>query len=233
MKRLLLLIAIFLAACEPLEKPMGIIEGPFLIRDGVYFKQSTNKHVTGEIRTFHENGQLHESAHFRDGIKTGLNEFFSDSGLLSVSVMYKNGLKEGIEERYNSDGALRWVITNAKDKRNGPFVYYKNSGGIYHKTEGHYLNDVRHGSWTSFYPDGKKGSVSNYLNGKSNGVFETYKTDGQVVTSWECEKGKPANIPPINDTPPWEWDEQDRIFHQLSLDGFHDLCASGYPNSID
>ena len=109
MKRLLLLIAIFLAACEPLEKPMGIIEGPFLIRDGVYFKQSTNKHVTGEIRTFHENGQLHESAHFRDGIKTGLNEFFSDSGLLSVSVMYKNGLKEGKDgsgtmEHYRDNG---------------------------------------------------------------------------------------------------------------------------------
>jgi len=48
---------------------------------------------------------------------------------------------------------------------------------------GFYFNNKMHGTWTSFFPSGKKQAVVKFRNGIKNGKWFYYDEDGRVLMS--------------------------------------------------
>ena len=185
MKRILLFVTILLTACDPSLKESKVIDGPFLIRDGIHYFQSTNEPIVGETREFFENGQLKLSTRYRDGKKNGISEIFREDGQLRRSVTYQNGYKEGLEKSYNSDGSTDFIATYSKGKRNGTFLsYYADR-----IAKGSYLEGLRHGLWEVFTDRDEKIFVTNFSNGLPDGYSERY-FDDILFESWECKSGE-------------------------------------------
>ena len=185
MKRILLFVTILLTACDPSLKESKVIDGPFLIRDGIHYFQSTNEPIVGETREFFENGQLKLSTRYRDGKKNGISEIFREDGQLRRSVTYQNGYKEGLEKSYNSDGSTDFIATYSKGKRNGTFLsYYADR-----IAKGSYLEGLRHGLWEVFTDRDEKIFVTNFSNGLPDGYSESY-FDDILFESWECKSGE-------------------------------------------
>ena len=90
MKPLLFLISVFLLSSYSYSQE--VFTGPFLIRDGIYYHQDTNKFVTGIIETFNENGQLEVRGNYRDGKREGLWEYFDENGNLTKAETFRNGV---------------------------------------------------------------------------------------------------------------------------------------------
>lgn len=185
MKLLLLFVTILLTACDSSLKESKVIHGPFLIRDGIHYLQSTNKPITGETREFFENGQLKVSVRYRDGKKNGISEIFREDGQLRSSVTYQNGYKEGLEKSYKSDGSTYFIATNSNGKRNGVFISYYDAKSF----KGNYLEDLRHGLWEVFNDQDEKIFVVNFSNDLPDGYSERYDDD-ILFESWECKSGE-------------------------------------------
>ena len=185
MKLLLLFVTILLTACDSSLKESKVIDGPFLIRDGIHHFQSTNEPITGETREFFENGQLKLSTRYRDGKKNGLSETFREDGQLFRSVTYQNDYKEGLDKSYDSDGSTYFIATYSKGKRNGAFLsYYADRSA-----KGNYLEDLKHGLWEVFNDQDEKIFVTNFSNGLPDGYSESY-FDDILFESWECKSGE-------------------------------------------
>jgi hypothetical protein len=96
-----------------------ILEGPFLIIDGVTYDQESEQPVNGVVKlfwasgqprakeiykdgkangtwlTFHNNGELASRSTFDDGILNGEQSTYFTSGKLVKKGNFKNGVKEG------------------------------------------------------------------------------------------------------------------------------------------
>ena len=74
---------------EPPPEP-EVLEGPFLIRDGITHDQKTNKPITGNSETFHENGQLKQKGNYKNGKEISKTTFtYYDHGQLMYVENFK------------------------------------------------------------------------------------------------------------------------------------------------
>ena len=105
MKKLLTtLCLVLLVSCSEPE----VLDGPFLMRDGITFDQKTNKPITGKTEIFHENGRLESRSNYKDGKLDGLHEEFYvelleefyKNGERKKIENYKDGKKDGLNETF-------------------------------------------------------------------------------------------------------------------------------------
>ncbi|MDB2489443.1 hypothetical protein N9X38_03395 [Gammaproteobacteria bacterium] len=164
-----------------------IIEGPFLIREGILYSQETNKPATGivEIDTsslglserktykngalngpydvYLSNGQLLSRENYIAGKKHGLSEFFYHDGQLQERKIYKNGKMEGLLETFDSKGNIISKIT----VKNNKYAYKKGYAvtGVLEE-EGSYKDEKQHGIW-KYYDDKKNIKLKKeFMNGE-------------------------------------------------------------------
>jgi len=88
---------------------------------------------------------------------------WSVQGNKVYSVHYQHGLKDGLETFFSSKGTavkkIRW------------------------------RNDLIHGSFQSFYPNGRKKQIHLYVDGQKNGLFQTYYKNGQLKQEGSYQAG--------------------------------------------
>lgn len=163
--------------------------------------------LNGErIKYFQDGTTVKEKATFLKGKINGISTAYSPDGKLISEKGMKDGAEDGPERKYDEQtGELISDATYANGKQEGKFMqkinrgssdaytrtqYYK--GGFYNgeclevyengtiKTKGNYINGKKDGLWESFKPDGtRKGNSETYKNGT---VIKrvTYYTDGSV-----------------------------------------------------
>lgn len=54
---------------------------------------------------------------------------------------------------------------------------------------GYYRNDLEHGYWKFFWPNGNLKSEGNYANGKEDGIFREYDKGGNLLKQTTYSKG--------------------------------------------
>jgi len=111
----LLLLTIFLASCSD---ESNVLSGPFLIKDGITYHQTTTKPIRGELHSFYANGQLKDRTPYNKGLRDGLFEAFYENGQLRERVTYLSGIKNGLQETFAADGKTDPIT--AASRRNSP-----------------------------------------------------------------------------------------------------------------
>lgn len=102
--------------------------------------------------------------------------------ILLAFLLYSNTLiaqDNSIVRQYNSDSTLMATGVLTQFKRQGLWKYYNAKTNTL-LTEGTFKDGIRDGTWTSFYPDGKRNVVADYRDGKLFGPSQVYDADGAL-----------------------------------------------------
>lgn len=163
---------------------------------------------------------LFSSAQQQDTIKNGYVKFYYQSGQLSSEGTMRNGKPDGYWKNYFTNGVLKsegnrynyeldsvWKfyddsarllvsITYKNGKKNGLKTTYR-EGEI---TSENFVDDLKQGPTTYYYPDGKIRLIITFVNGLENGIARELDTLGNVITYMEYKKGFLVSRERINRT---------------------------------
>ncbi|HLN20754.1 MAG TPA: hypothetical protein VK213_06675 [Bacteroidales bacterium] len=146
----------------------------------------------------------------QEGIADGYQVYKYPNGTKSSEGLMKNGKPEGFWKSYYVTGVLKsegrrtnhlldsvWVfydqsgdITDKVNylygKKNGwHYRYKKDASGVYLWSQELYAGDIKQGTSTVFFPDGKVKETIMFSNGKKEGLSKEYDENGNIITLTE------------------------------------------------
>jgi antitoxin component YwqK of YwqJK toxin-antitoxin module len=97
--------------------------------------------------------------------------------LFFILVLFSTNIfaQRAIYTDNDGDGILEYTLQNT----NGKVI-----------ETGYYYNGKMHGTWTSFYPSGKKQAVVKFKNGMKHGKWFFYDQQGRTITTVTYENDK-------------------------------------------
>ncbi|MFT4659971.1 MAG: antitoxin component YwqK of YwqJK toxin-antitoxin module [Patiriisocius sp.] len=112
------------------------------------------------------------------------------------------------EDASSNKGSINNTNTSENlEQESVPYVEKYPSGGI--KMEGQKVNDLKVGSWVSYYENGVKWSEGEYINGTKNGKFKDYFQNGLL-------RYKGAYVNDLKQGPWLFYDEEGKIIKRVS-----------------
>lgn len=162
----------------------GTVNAEYILVDGK---------INGELKLYNENGSIKKTGYFTNGLENGLFKEYDICGNLVAEYTMTNGKQNGILKFYE-DGKLSYSSTFTDDSKNGQHVeyYYNNeTGKLYLKQIGDYLNDSKNGTWKLwFIEDGQERLLEfkNYTKGVLNGDFQGIKGDSLIFGSYKNDE---------------------------------------------
>ena len=136
---------------------------------------------------------------YLDDKREGLAYYYYPSGKLRQTINYRNGRKQGASKEYDENGTVITLYEYLNDYMiSREFVNRVNDKG------------EKHGSWKSFYPDGKLKEEEYYKNGILDGATLLYSEKGYPISGRTyrdgkiIEEGPPIKADLIDLTSYWE-----------------------------
>ena len=157
------------------------------------FAQDTSK-IEGFTIFKYENGKVSSEGVIKNGKPDGYWKTFYETGILKSEGNRKNYEIDSIWKFYNEEGKLILEINYAAGKKNGiKTTYLQNE--VVKET---YVNDVKEGFTSYYYPDGVLRLSIKFIKGKEQGFAREYSTSGQVITLLEYKSGYLINKEKVN-----------------------------------
>ena len=144
-----------------------------------------NGKLNGDRNFYFKNGKLELSEHYVEDVITGPYVSYYISGQVEISFEYNNGEVNGLLTKYYESGTIKEEVNMKNNEENGPFKEYYESGQL--KWEGQYLNG-----------DNEFGLLVNYKNDGT--IIKKMMCDSLAIcrTIWTPERGdiilEPLNL---------------------------------------
>jgi uncharacterized protein len=148
-------------------------------------QQQPNTVTNGFVKFYYPGGKLSSEGTMREGKPDGYWKTYFENGVVKAEGNRKNFLLDSVWKFYDDSARLLVSITYLEDKKNGLKITYR-KGEI---TSENFVNDVKQGPTTYYYPDGKVRLIINFEGGLENGVARELAPDGTVITYMEYKKG--------------------------------------------
>jgi antitoxin component YwqK of YwqJK toxin-antitoxin module len=137
------------------------------------------------VKFYYPGGQLSSEGIMREGKPDGYWKTYYENGLLKAEGNRKNFKLDSVWKFYDDSARLLVSITYAEDKKNGIKTTYR-EGEMTTET---FVNDIKQGPTTYYYPDGKVRLIINFIAGLENGIARELAPDGTVITYMEYKRG--------------------------------------------
>ena len=134
---------------------------------------------------YHPNGKISSEGTMRDGKPDGYWKTYSEEGIIKSEGNRKNFELDSIWKFYDETGKLILDIHYRNGKKNGIKTTYREKETIAEN----FVDDIKQGLTTYYYPDGKVHKTVNFINGLENGISKEFSPDGTVITFIEYRKG--------------------------------------------
>lgn len=167
----------------------------------------------GELRRYHENGQLgcvqmfdkegNSTVVFYTGAgnllaegqykgqkRQGFWKFYGEGEYLFMTETYQNGDRIGETLIYSREGKVIQRIPYKNGLIDGERIHYYPYGNVLAKYT--YVDGKLHGPYSYFYETGQKNEEGFYKDGKAHGLWRSYEEDGSFE-EFEYVEGKPAH----------------------------------------
>ena len=131
------------------------------------------------------NGKIASEGTMRDGKPDGYWKTYFDTGVLKAEGNRKNFELDSLWKFYDEKAKLTLEIYYKNGKKNGLRKSYRDTEYV---TE-NFIDDLKQGPTTFYYPDGKMWRVINYENGLEVGISKEFSPDGTVISITEYKKG--------------------------------------------
>ncbi len=142
----------------------------------IYEGQFKNNIPIGVFKYYHKNGKLKSIAHFLNGPLKVKTTLFHDNGVRAAEGIFVDQIKDSTWNYYNEKGILIKTEAYNKGVKSGKWCTYSSKTGILLE-EINYFNDLFHGEYKEYYVNGDIQTIMHYINGKRNGVVESYYGD--------------------------------------------------------
>jgi uncharacterized protein len=179
-------------------------------RDGI----CTYYDCTQKLRTItYRNGQLH-----------GAKKDYDRAGKLILSTWYNEGYRDSVKT-YHGNGQVatcRVYAIGSSGVESSEYTEWDESGTklLY----GRYLGDQKYGEWYTYYTDGRKMSITNYVNGVISGPYTRWYANGNKMVEFIVEEdGSRASIA--------AWNENGKMLRPGSL-RYNELVESANPGEM-
>jgi len=139
----------------------------------------------GYVKFFFPGGQLSSEGNMSGGKPNGYWKTYFENGNLKAEGNRLNFELDSVWKFYDDSARLLVSITYKTGKKNGLKTTYRQG----ETTSENYIDDVKQGPTTYYYPDGKVRLVINFINGLENGIARELAPDGTVITYMEYKKG--------------------------------------------
>jgi antitoxin component YwqK of YwqJK toxin-antitoxin module len=127
------------------------------------------KDGTGEHRLFYEDGSVYEAGEIKNGLRDG------------VWKMYRMGMDSLLQQSSFVKGVAE-----------GPMISYYESGNII--SEGMMKAGKQDGLWTWYFDGGNVESTVTFVNGKKEGIQETFNQESEILMTEEYKNGERVNV---------------------------------------
>lgn len=158
------------------------------------FAYTQEEVVDGFTIFYHPNGQKSSEGIIKDGKPESYWKTFSEEGILLSEGNRKNHLLDSTWKFYDERGVLKMEIRYREGKKNGIRTTYREN----EKLEENFINDLKQGITTYYYPEGQIKKTLNYINGLEEGIAKEYAEDGRIIQLITYKKGFISNRERIN-----------------------------------
>jgi len=184
-KKILQNYSVFISKSALLKTLILVVVTLFFVIPTQAQEQQINTVTNGFAKFYYPGGKLSSEGTMRDGKPDGYWKTYYENGVLKAEGNRKNFLLDSIWKFYDDSATLLVSITYALDKKNGLKTTYR-KGEV---TSENYVNDIKQGPTTYYYPDGKVRLVINFVDGLENGIARELDEDGNVITYMEYKRG--------------------------------------------
>lgn len=139
----------------------------------------------GFVKFYFQGGKLASEGTMREGKPDGYWKTYYENGVLKSEGNRRNFMLDSVWKFYDDSSRLLVSITYGGDKKNGLKTTYR-QGEV---TSENYVDDIKSGPTTYYYPDGKVRLIMNFIDGLENGIARELAPDGTVITYMEYKKG--------------------------------------------
>jgi uncharacterized protein len=134
---------------------------------------------------YHPNGKIASEGLMRDGKPDGYWKTYNEQGILKSEGNRKNFELDSLWKFYDDTSRLILSIEYKNGRKNGLKTTFR-PGEVVAET---FIDDIKQGPTTYYYPDGKVRMVVQFVDGLETGVAKEYAPDGSVITYIEYKKG--------------------------------------------
>ena len=195
------------------------------IKDGVRINQyDPEGNKIGYWENYYKNGKIQTKGNYINGKREGIWEIYFDNGQLYCKCNFKNNYKDGIWEYYWENGQLssKELYDNGEFIKSLPlteskklFIPRKLSGensrwSDWNKEQpiidGKRINQYdlegrKEGYWEEYWdPEERSLSKGNYINGKREGIWDSYDLDGNIENRILYKNGKFVKDIPLTES---------------------------------
>jgi antitoxin component YwqK of YwqJK toxin-antitoxin module len=130
---------------------------------------------TGTWKTFYPDGGIWREEHYVDGNQEGKTLYYFPNGKIDREIMYKDDERNGEYIRYSMDGELSGILIYKNDVAVS-YTYKDKNGKLLP------IIPIRggNGNVTTYYSNGNKSAELKFVDGKLDGKYVLYHSDGKV-----------------------------------------------------
>ncbi|MCL2329051.1 MAG: tetratricopeptide repeat protein [Bacteroidetes bacterium] len=139
------------------------------------YADAGKKILTGTWTVYYNNGQLKAIVNYSpDGSEADFVSYNTMGGIERKGAL-KNGELHGVILNYHTNGVLASRVTYTKEESIDTAYFYNPSGQL---TATNFYKNNEHTGKITYFDNGQKRVVSNYVDGKLNGKYDTYFANG-------------------------------------------------------
>ena len=137
------------------------------------------------VKLYYPSGKLSSEGTMRVGKPDSYWKTYYENGVLKSEGNRKNFMLDSVWKFYDDSARLLVSISYRNDKKNGLKTTYREGEA----TTENFIDDIKQGPTTYYYPDGKIRLIVNFVDGLENGTARELAPDGSVITFLEYKKG--------------------------------------------
>jgi uncharacterized protein len=161
---------------------IAIVSLIFIFCGSLYAQDSLKK---GHTVFYYENGKISSEGILTDGKPDGYWKTYNENGFIKSEGNRKNFKLDSLWKFYNDSGKVILEINYTEGKKNGIKTTYQEKEKI---TET-YVEDIKQGPTTYYYPDGTVRLIINFIKGREQGFAKEFSADGTVISLIEYKNG--------------------------------------------
>lgn len=185
------------------------------------FVQHYSKGARQGLTTYYKGGAVVKEENYRDDAKHGLQTEYGRNGKPSVYEWYS--ADERLDSTHslfpNGKLAIRQVYSTPEVSA---YTEWDSAGVLLMKGTLH--NEARHGEWTTYYPNGKVRSTTNYEDGRMLGLYTKYYPNGKKMIQYTF-------LSVGTNTPPDAWNQQGKIL-KPGTKAYDEIVEGNKPGEI-
>ena len=183
----LFIFGIYLTACSSKTKMVEVQNEAGTVIER-YIKNTATNQKEGKSELFDENGELLETAFYRNGQLHGERTLYHVNGTIQAIEPYENGIFKGIFKAFYENEQLELTGKYVDGTMNGEWKRYYDSGELMEIVT--FVENEENGPFIEYYKNGKPKATGAYLGGDNeHGELKLFDENGELTKKMNCNKG--------------------------------------------